>query len=301
MDQCRPAPIPTPVSNSFLGQQQQDAGSQSTPADVSNSPVDGSSYNAALNFLLRDMMAPVTIPLESQTFGLAGSVSNLIPNNPRTPYSGLSTDNVRRYMRALEFASTQYFGTIVSAPQTLTEEQLRLLMHNLEAVVQIIRNYLQNFSQALANSTQHDVRSLHQPTPNRQINSLHAMPAPSQHSLSLSNEIGAAEMSTEPSSQDLDTASSQYQISTHTGPSSVTEQTLLSPLVPPHHHRRASGSTQVAHDTRYYHRPLDNDRMLPERCTHARIDVECTPQTIDPALLVSPSDDTEHDSLYFGL
>ena len=136
----------------------------------------------------------------------------------------------------------------------------------------------------------------------RHIDTAYATPVRNPRSPSASNEYYvAASMSTQPSSQGFDDASSQYRMSMQTDPSSVYDpvnQMLLSPFATPSDYHRTSVSSQAARNAPGGYRVSSATGSLRDEFAQAGNEADVTLfQTIDPSLLITPhSDNSQEDN-----
>ncbi|KAJ4376413.1 hypothetical protein N0V83_001696 [Neocucurbitaria cava] len=289
-------------SASFLGQH--DSGPSGMqghiPANVTS--IDGASYNAGLSFMLQDLLDPSSSHAHEQATVLARRVSGLNTIDPQTFTQGPATADVERFSRALHNASRDYFRMLAMAPQYLTDDQLRQTANEAAAVVHQIRNYQEQSQQNQIAALPYPSSAQEQPL-GRHVNPAYVPPWHNPPSPSASNEqYAAAGMSTQPSSQGFDTASSQYRLSMQTtSPSSAynsSNQMLLSPFATPQDYRRTSVSSQAATGAPHHYRASSATRSLHDECLQARNRVNPSFTTIDPSLLTTPHSDSGHEVDY---
>jgi hypothetical protein len=143
-------------------------------------------------------------------------------------------------------------GTLRHAPTQLTEPQLEYIVQQLEITTFAYRNLQQRQrlenqhrspTQTVGGGGQSNTQYLHPASA--------ALPHNNQSSpFTYYDYNGAADMSTQPSSQGFDTASFPYLHSTQTGPSSIHDPhdpIVFSPLISPHDYHRPSPLSEGSH------------------------------------------------------
>lgn len=292
------------LQTSFLDQQRQPSSSSTGLLRNNTNLINPSSYNAALDHVLRDTVAPLSSRVnEPNAVALSMRVSELSSYNPQTPAQGVGRDDRERFIGALHSLSAQYFRALAIAPQYLTVEQLDEIEREIQGVVYIIRNYQQHSSQS--NQTPallYPIPVITQ-SPTQQADATYITSVQYQPSPTASNEFyGLMGMSTQPSSQGFDTASSQYRMSAHTGASSMydtTNQALLSPFPTPNGYRRASVSSQPTPEIPRRYHEVSSPRSLRNGYAQGNHhQANLISPTIDPALLNTPQSDNGEELNY---
>jgi hypothetical protein len=176
-------------------------------------------------------------------------------------------------------------GILRHESMQLTEQQLEYIVQQLEITIFTYRNIQQR--QRLENqhrSPTHTVDGRDQSTTQYPHPASAALPHNNQSSpYSYHDYNGAADMSTQPSSQGFNTTSSPYLYSTQTGPSSIQEShdsITFSPLTSPYgYHRPSLPSEGSHHATSQRMQPAGV--LFPGPCPQAGTGFDATPSSVD--------------------
>jgi hypothetical protein len=266
------------ASTSFLDQRSQERNTPNShiPSDAPNDPVVRPEYDVAMEFTLRNIVAPMPVQSnDSHAAVLSRRVARL-NTDPQAHTPGPSDRDVDRFLSALQGASAHYFRMLAEAPGYLTSEQMQDMADEAQLVVHHVRNYQRRQSEeSRQRLSDYPVAATNQPT--EQIyDSSYVTSMRRQPSQATSYDyFSTPGMSTQSSSQGFDTGSSQYRMSPHTGPSSIYEP--VDPMfLSPFPDRRTSRSSEASYrgtPQHVYPQAADAYNGTP------------TPLHIDPALL----------------